>query len=183
MNRSTRYLLIAVVAGSAALAGYLTSQRIQPESMPAATVSGDAGEILLALTLPDADGVEHALEQWRGKVLVVNFWATWCPPCIKEIPEFSAVSRRYADAPVQFVGISVDTIENVVPFAEEHKVPYPLLIGTSQHLMQITQLSNSPPAMPLTVILDAQGKARHTKLGTLNEVELEGKIRELLPRQ
>lgn len=183
MNRSTRYVLIAIVAGAAALAGYLTSKGIQPDSSPSAAVAGDAGAILLELTLPNADGVDYALEQWRGKVLVVNFWATWCPPCIKEIPEFSAVSRRYADAPVQFVGISVDTVENVVSFAEEHQVPYPLLIGTSRHLMQITELSNSPPAMPLTVILDGDGQARHIKLGTLNEVELEGKIRELLPRR
>ncbi len=183
MNRIARNLLIAAIAGSAALAGYLTHRSLQPAAATTpTTAAGSEGEILLALTLPDADGVEYALEQWRGNVMVVNFWATWCPPCIKEIPEFSAVSRRYADAPVQFVGISVDTIENVVEFAEEHQVPYPLLIGTSQHLMQITELSNSPPAMPLTVILDETGKARHVRLGVLNEVELEGKIRALLPR-
>lgn len=183
MKRPTQILLIAAVAVGAAAAGYLTRQGLsEPDSaarLDPATAE-HAGTALMALELPDLDGHPQALEQWRGNVLVVNFWATWCPPCIKEIPEFSAVSRRHADAPVRFVGISIDQAEAVRRFQRDFEVPYPLLIGTPNTLTMAKSFGNSVQALPFTVILDQAGEVRHIKLGTLNEAELEGKIRALL---
>jgi peroxiredoxin len=182
MNRVSRYLTTAAVAGIALAAGLLTYQSVQSAKTQATMAATDAGQTVLALTLPDTDGVEQSLEQWRGNVMVVNFWATWCPPCIKEIPEFAAVSRRHADAPVQFVGISIDSLENVLEFDAQHQVPYPLLIGTHQTLRLFSELGNAPQAMPFTIILDREGSMRHVKLGTLSEDELEAKITALLAR-
>lgn len=176
MNRTTRLLVFAAIAATAATVGHLTYRSMEP----ARAAASNAAETLMALTLPDLQGKEQALEQWRGKVIVVNYWATWCPPCIKEIPEFAAVSRKFADQPVQFVGISIDSLEKVLEFDAEHQVPYPLLIGTHETLRRFAELGNAPQAMPFTVILDRDGSLRHVKLGTLSEDELEAKIAALL---
>lgn len=179
MKPLLRYALIAVVAIAAGTAGYLTNTSMRATASANDAASGSA-ETLYAITLPDTEGTEQTLAQWRGSVIVVNFWATWCPPCIKEIPEFSAVSRKYADAPVQFVGISIDTLENVKSFDEKFDVPYPLLIGSSQTLGLAAEFGNTARALPFTVILDRQGRVQHVTLGTLNEKQLERKISALL---
>lgn len=176
MKRSLRVTLFIVVASAAVLTGYLTQKGMQP-----AAAKADASEALMATRLPDLRGVEQELAQWRGKVMIVNYWATWCPPCIKEIPEFSSVSRRYADQPVQFVGVSIDDVDKVQAFRDEHDVPYPLLIATHSALKLTAELGNAAQALPFTLIVDPSGTIRHAKLGTLSETELEGKIQALLP--
>lgn len=176
MKRSLRISLFIVVAGAAALTGYLAQKGMQP-----AAAKASASEALMATRLPDLHGVEQGLEQWRGKVMIVNYWATWCPPCIKEIPEFSAVSRRFADQPVQFVGISIDDTDKVKAFRDQYDVPYPLLIATINELKLTAELGNEAQALPITLIVDPTGAIRHAKLGTLSESELEGKIHALLP--
>jgi thiol-disulfide isomerase/thioredoxin len=110
MKRSLRTLLIVLAAGAAGIAGIYAGQTFNKPRMPEG-VTATALPALMATSLPDADGVTHTLSDWRGKVLVVNFWATWCPPCVKEIPEFSAVSRHFSDQPVQFVGLSIDSAD------------------------------------------------------------------------
>lgn len=180
MKRSLSYLAFAAIAVIAAYAGYTTSTRTTQDSPKPVEVSAEARNALLALSLPDLDGTSHTLSDWQGKVLVINFWATWCPPCIKEIPEFSAVARRHANSPVQFVGISIDSEENVRSFAERLDVAYPLLIGSGQTLSIAVALGNTSRALPFTVIVDRSGQIADVTLGTLNESQLEGKIRALL---
>lgn len=179
MKRRFRFAAIAAVAITAGVAGFLTRQQSHSDTAGVEIPPGAGGE-LLAMTLPDVDGSPHSLEQWRGKVMVLNYWATWCPPCMKEIPDFAEVSRSFADAPVQFVGISIDRAENVRAFDEKMDVPYPLLIAPPQALETTARLGNAAQALPFTVILDQRGDVRHLKLGVLNRTELEGKIRALL---
>ena len=102
MKRAARLALVAGVAVLAIAAGHLTRQHLADGGATATRpVPAAAVDALFALELPDADGRPQPLSQWRGKVVVANFWATWCPPCRKEIPEFAAVSADLADAPVQ----------------------------------------------------------------------------------
>ncbi|THF61917.1 TlpA family protein disulfide reductase [Pseudothauera nasutitermitis] len=182
MKRSTQFLLIGIVAAAAATAGYLT--RGTPPAPAAAAqdieIAQEAGGALLALTLPDLDGTPQALAQWQGKVLVLNFWATWCPPCRKEIPDFSAVSARMSGEPVQFVGLSIDSAEKVRAFQDEFQVPYPLLIGGNDTLQLTTALGNPSQGLPFTVLVGRDGRIAQIKLGTLKEDELERRIRTLL---
>ena len=135
---------------------------------------------MLALRLADTEGQLQALEQWRGKVIVANFWATWCPPCRKEIPDFAAASQSLAGEPVQFIGLSIDSADKVRAFRDEFKVPYPLLIAGPEVLTLAAGFGNEARALPFTLIIDRDGKVRHIKLGTLKREELEGKIRALL---
>lgn len=181
MKRSLHTALILVVALAAGIGGYLANRTVDtPATTQAREISADSVNALLALHLSDTTGQMQALEQWRGKIIVANFWATWCPPCRKEIPDFAAASEALADQPVQFIGISIDSLDKVRTFDDEFKVPYPLLIAGPDVLSLAAGFGNEARALPFTVILDREGKARHIKLGTLNREELERKIRALL---
>lgn len=182
MNRYVQYALIAVVAGIAAAAGFAINRSATRAPVDTAATAS-AATALFALELPDTAGNMQAIGQWRDKVLVANFWATWCPPCRKEIPDFAAASRSFAGAPVQFVGLSIDSAEKVKAFQAEFEVPYPLLIGTPQVLGLAAGFGNAAQGLPFTVIIDREGVVRHIKLGTLKQDELEGKIRALLAGQ
>lgn len=135
---------------------------------------------LLRLELPDANGTPQAMRQWQGKVIVANFWATWCPPCRDEIPAFQRLSRKYEANGVQFVGISIDSPDKVRQFAAEFGVTYPLLIASSEVMSIATELGNRSQGLPFTVILDREGAVRRTKLGRLSEESLESALRELM---
>jgi peroxiredoxin len=182
MSRSLQTALIMAVAVLAGVGGFFANRSSldaeatrQPQKISAATVNA-----LLALRLEDTENQLQALEQWRGKVIVANFWATWCPPCRKEIPDFAAASQALAEQPVQFVGISIDSLDKVRAFDDEFKVPYPLLIAGPEVLTLAAGFGNDARALPFTVIIDRDGKVRHIKLGTLKREELERKIRALL---
>ena len=137
-------------------------------------------ETLLKLELPDINGTYYSLSQWGGKVLVINFWATWCPPCRQEMPDFATVSRHLQNEPVQFVGMSIDTEENIRQFQQTLNPPYPLLIAPSSTLKLTASLGNTIQGLPATLILDQSGTLHHFQIGPLNANELEGKIRSLL---
>lgn len=178
MNRAARHaVLVIAVSSLAALAGYYagkpeTPSSPAPESIPAA----DAPARLLALTLPDPSGKPQPLSQWKGRVLVVNFWATWCPPCKEEMPEFSRIHSKYALNGVQFVGISIDSVDKVEAFQKEMQVSYPLLISNLETLDLASDLGNRAKALPFTVILRPDGSPQHIKLGKYAAPDLEKAI-------
>lgn len=132
MKNKLPIILALVAALAAAAAGIYTARQqaaTAPSAAPATATQAQHAALntLLGLELADTSGTRQPLAQWKGKILVLNFWATWCPPCRKEIPAFSAMSGKYRDKGVQFVGISIDTPTNVRDFQREHRVGYPLL--------------------------------------------------------
>ena len=174
MKNKLPIILAVVAALVAAAAGMYTAR--QHESAPPATASqGQHAALasLLALELADADGTRQALAQWKGKILVLNFWATWCPPCRKEIPAFSAMSVKYRDKGVQFVGISIDTAGNVRDFQREQQVGYPLVIAEPSVVQLTESLGNAAQGLPFTVIVDKTGVISRVKVGMLSEDDLD----------
>ena len=144
---------------------------------------GDAvrdGTAVLSLVLPDADGHQQALSQWRGKVLVVNFWATWCAPCREEMPRFVAAQARDGAKGLQFVGIAVDDPAKVREFAREVNVNYPTLIGGYGAIELSKTLGNDLAALPFTVVVDRAGRVVDTQLGPLKEAKLDALLSRLL---
>jgi peroxiredoxin len=150
--------------------------------LPKTTISPMAVKGLMDLSLPDLTGKTQRLAQWQGKILVVNYWATWCAPCRQEMPAFSRLHDKYAAKGVQFVGISIDSAEKVEAFQKETPVSYPLLIGSMSTMESAVALGNINQGLPYTAILDSQGNLVATKLGRLAEDKLEAQLETLLKR-
>lgn len=178
MTKTGHIALIAAVAMAAAAAGY-GLQRTQ--SATPITAPATAAE-LNKLKLPDANGTVQDFSQWSGKVLVINFWATWCAPCREEIPAFVRLSDKFSQKGVQFVGISIDSADKVTEFAREYSVSYPLLLGTPDTLQQTVAFGNKAQALPFTVVLDTSGDARLVKLGKVAESVLDETLTKLVGR-
>jgi thiol-disulfide isomerase/thioredoxin len=135
---------------------------------------------LLALSLPDLNDKPQALTQWRGKVMVVNFWATWCGPCREEMPEFVRAQREFGDKGLQFVGIAVDQRDKVAQFAKDLNLNYPALIGGYEAMDVAKPLGNRFAGLPFTVVLDRQGHVAYTQLGPLQAAKLRSIVSGLL---
>ena len=148
-----------------------------PKSAPADAAPASS---LLGLALPDADGKEQRLDQWRGKVIVVNFWATWCAPCREEMPEFVRAQNEFGPKGLQFVGIAVDQADKVRQFATEIGLNYPSLIGGFGAMELSKSLGNSVMALPFSVVVNRQGKVVHTQLGVLKPAKLDAIVKQLL---
>jgi peroxiredoxin len=123
-------------------------------------------------SLPDLSGKMHSIKEWQGKVLVINFWATWCPPCLKEMPEFAAMQNEYSDQGLQFIGIALDDPEPVKEFIASHNINYPILMGEDQGPRIAHDLGNIVNTVPFTVIVDKNGFVIKSHMGTLTKDEL-----------
>lgn len=135
-------------------------------------------EALWAMSLPDPSGKLQALHQWRGQVLVVNFWATWCAPCREEIPDFIAVRSEYAANGVEMVGIAIDSAAPVAAYVRDMRMPYPVLIGQGEALALARELGNASGALPYTVVIDADGAIVLRHLGRLPRAKLQATLRQ-----
>jgi len=127
---------------------------------------------LWSLPLQDLSGAPQPLTRWKGKVLVVNFWATWCEPCREEVPALVRTHAKYASKGVEIVGISLDSVAKVKPFAEEFKISYPLVIASIDAIDVTKKLGNNAGGLPYTLVLDARGQARTRRLGGITEAQL-----------
>ncbi|OAI06923.1 TlpA family protein disulfide reductase [Methylomonas methanica] len=121
----------------------------------------------LNFSLPDLADKPQSVTQWQGKILIINFWATWCPPCLKEIPEFIKLQDEYKDKGVQFVGIAIEDKQPVEDYLKRIKINYPVLIGGEGATMLAQQLGNVINTVPFTVIINQQGQIMHHQLGEL----------------
>jgi peroxiredoxin len=131
-----------------------------------------------AFVLPDLQGKSRSVDEWDGKVLVVNFWATWCAPCRREIPMFVEMQQQYGDRGLQFLGVAVDNVADVSQFATEMGINYPLLVSEQEAIALAEQMGNRMGVLPFTAIIDRQGKVVFTKAGELSRKQAD---RLLLP--
>jgi thiol-disulfide isomerase/thioredoxin len=142
-----------------------------PVAAPAETPTAHMAE----LSLPDLQGQQHSLTEYRGKVLVVNFWATWCGPCRHEMPLFSDAVKHYGADHVQMVAISLDdetTRAKIPDFAEKQKMAFPILLGSTD-AMQKLGLGEGVPA---TAFIDSDGHVVAKILGELSKSELKARL-------
>jgi thiol-disulfide isomerase/thioredoxin len=172
-----RILIVAVGLLALAIGGYVGHRVLTPGE--SSGVGGDAS-MLLGVALPDASGNQQPLSQWKGKVLVVNFWATWCPPCRDEMPEFVLAQRELGGRGVQFVGIAVDEPDKVRHFAREIGLNYPALIGGYGAIELSRTLGNRVGGLPFTVIVDRGGRVAHVQLGPLPDAKLRSIVWQLI---
>ena len=174
-SRLVRYSFFAFVALLAFAAGvWLNPER---QAGPAEPTAADA---LYATNLPDLQNKPQKLDQWRGKVLVVNFWATWCEPCRKEIPLFVQMQEKHGAKGLQFVGISIDQADKTSEFAANFKINYPNLIGTFDTVEVSRLAGNKRRVLPYTIILDRKGQISATEMGGITQEKLDALLLPLL---
>jgi thiol-disulfide isomerase/thioredoxin len=171
MSRSRRITLL-VLAGAIALAGGI-GLALWDHQAP------DAKE-LLAISLPDTEGTQQPLSQWRGKVILVNFWATWCGPCREEMPEFVRAQQDLGPRGLQVVGIAIDQPDKVASFARELGLNYPALIASYETMEVAKPLGDRLLGLPFTVIVDRNGAVAHTQLGPMRPAQLRSILDKLL---
>ena len=177
MNRLWQSLFAGVVAVVFAAAGALYYQSRSGDSPPNAA---DLGRMVLGAKLMGLDDQVQPFEQWRGKVLVVNFWATWCGPCREEIPGFIEFQERYRKSGVQFVGVAIDQKERVVPYVKEMGVNYPIVVGGMETLEFARQLGNNASVLPFTLVVDRAGKVSNVVAGIIRPEKLETLLKPLM---
>ena len=147
----------------------------QVQALTPATVSEPQPEgtpdVLPEFTLTDREGESRSIHSWPGKALVINFWATWCGPCRREIPLLKRIQDEYEPENFQVVGIAVDFRDDVLAYAEEIGIDYPLLIGEQDGLEAIAKFGISAAGFPFTVFTDTQSRIVLTHLGEIDEAE------------
>ena len=130
-------------------------------------------------SLEDVDGRELASNSWAGKVVVLNFWATWCPPCLREMPLFIRTQQALGSG-IQFVGIAIDRAEDVASFLTDHPVNYPILVGDEAAIEMSRRLGNRLQGLPFTVIFDQRGRRTYGQVGEVTRKVLEEQLPALL---
>ena len=185
MTRGT--LITAVTVMSCFVAGVFLSDTIRSnksaeEIIPEPQISQQdlSGTPSPDFTLMDVTGQQRNVSEWKGTVLVINFWATWCPPCLEEIPHFIKLQDKYGHQGLQFVGIALEDVEEVLGFANEQGINYPLLVGEQEVIKLAGKFGNRIGGLPYTVILDRKGHISFIKQGPLSISKAEQVITSLL---
>jgi peroxiredoxin len=138
------------------------------------------GELRPDFTLPDLDGVQRNVKEWNGKILVINFWATWCRPCLHEIPDFIKLQDKYNEQGLQFVGLAMQSTEEIREFIAEVGMNYPALAGI-QDVSKVGKLfGNRFGVLPYTVMIDRNQKIVFIKSGPLSYDEADYAIKALI---
>lgn len=162
---------IALIFGTL---GFFLSNQQQTQAPETAAVSQ-----LLSQTMSDAGGKPQTLGQWKNRPLLVNFWATWCAPCVQEMPELSALQSELTPAKIQIIGIGIDSAANIAEFATKYKITYPLYVGGMDASELSRQLGNQAGGLPFTLIIGPDGRVRKTYLGRLKMQELKNDLKAL----
>jgi thiol-disulfide isomerase/thioredoxin len=176
MKKSALIITVAVVAfvGGISVRGLLSSPLDKEK------VNQETQQKLSEFTLPDLSGKPRNIKEWQGKVLVINFWATWCPPCLKEMPEFEALHTKYENKGLQFIGIALDDADPVKEFIASKKITYPILLGEDQGTKLAHDLGNIVNTVPFTVIINKKGLVVKSHMGELSREQLLEIVKPLL---
>lgn len=180
-KNAVTFAVIAVLA--LGLGAYVGMQRNAPNPVTT-TVAPTAGpqtpvQALFGQSMNDASGANHSLSRWQGKALIVNFWAPWCAPCVKEMPELNQLAVDSAAKNINVIGIGIDSPANIAEFSSKLKISYPLYVAGLSGTELAREFGNTQGGLPYTVLIGADGKVRKTYLGQLKFEELKADLAKL----
>ncbi len=182
IGSTTRYILFALCFAMVGFGGHLLVRQ-QNNTLPQDRLIPDpdaarlsaveplaVGDLRPAFTLPDNAGESRSISEWDGDVILLNFWASWCAPCVREIPELARIADDYRAEGVSVIGIALDTPHNVQKFLAEHASEsiYPMLIANADGSNLMARFGNARGHLPYSVLLDREGKLVRTLLGEQN---------------
>ena len=167
MNRRAGLILLATGALAAGLGVTVNWWRTRPKQ-----IAAEATATLFAATFHDADGQLQPLAQWRGQLLVVNFWATWCPPCVEEMPDLQQARNGYKARGVEVIGIGIDSASKIAAFRDRHRITFPLLVAGAGGSELSRALGNGSGALPYTVLIGQNGRILERHLGQVKPEQL-----------
>ena len=179
------FLLIAILAAGS---GFFIAMMIGPNGSGAETTTtgmsiseSPRAEDLVGKRRPDfshtdTSGAILSSGDFDGNILLVNFWATWCQPCVEEMPMLAELQQERAGDGLQVVGIALDDAERAAQFASGLGIDYPILVGQTDVVLTGRRYGNSSGMLPFSVLVDRTGIVRWTRLGVLDKLELERQI-------
>jgi len=170
-------ITVAIIGG---IAVFAFSRKSSTPLSAMEEVRPGAAEAVAQASFYDLNEKVQPLAQWKGKVMVVNFWATWCPPCRAEIPEFIRFQKLYGKQGVQFIGIAIDQKSKVQAYAEDIGMNYPVLLGDLAGIDLAKRIGDAEGGLPYSVIVDRSGKIVTTQIGAISFEKLEATIQPLL---
>lgn len=166
--------LILCLAILAAIIGGIAEHHRQPAlSMEDGADATFIGHAVPALTLPDLDGKQHSLSDYRGHRLLLNFWASWCGPCLDEMPTLNRAQEKFGEQGAIVVGIAMDEPDRVRAFLAAHPVNYPILLGQLASPSSSIKLGDTHQILPYSVLIDADGRILSTHSGALSASRLD----------
>lgn len=169
---------VALMAGALFYAARLPVQVQMADALEEAPAATDANApIYPAFKLTDIDGVERDLSDWSGKHRLLNFWATWCAPCRREIPLLKAFQDEHGGNGFQIIGIAVDFPEQVSAYAETAEFNYPILVGQEDAMAVAESSGVQFVGMPFTMIVARDGELLNTHIGEIRDAHLEHIVR------
>jgi thiol-disulfide isomerase/thioredoxin len=177
MKKNKKLAAVAAVAVIFCALGVVFGSKTRaPAPLAASAAAPSAATNLYAQSLNDLAGKPQALSQWKGKPLLVNFWATWCGPCVQEMPELSAMANAENGKRFNIVGVGIDSPTAMSEFAAKHNIKYPLLVGGMGGTDLSRAFGNTNGGLPFTVLIGADGQVRKTYLGKLKFDELKADL-------
>lgn len=176
-----RILMILVLAVSVAAGMWLSRLLLPPESPATAPVDRSAAEMRASaaqaetgdFSLPDLAGRTRTLADWDGTLRVINFWATWCAPCRREIPLLKDIQAQHGEAGIQVIGIAIDDPEPVAEYAAEMEFNYPVLIGQEDAIVAAESFGIDFLGLPFTLIVSPEGELLNVHVGEFDREQAE----------
>jgi len=185
MKKILPFLLVIIIAGGAGFGfqRYLQNEkRDLPPVVPESTINNVIGTTRPAFKLKDMQGQLRNIDEWNGKVVLVNFWATWCPPCKKEMPAFMQAYKQYKEQGFEIIGIALDDVDSVQNFIDVLDVNYTIMAAEHKGLELSRIYGNRIGALPFSVFIDRDGIIKLTHAGELSKQQVEDIIRPLLAK-
>lgn len=177
MKNAVVFIVAMVIAGTSgfALQRYLATK----STSQVETTNPAIGQTRPEFAMLDLEGNVRNIKDWDGQIVLLNFWATWCPPCLREIPDFIEVQDELANHDFQIIGIAVDNEADVREFVTEMSVNYPVMAAEMEAIELSQRYGNSIGGLPFSAIIDKNGKITHTITGELSKDRLKSILKQL----